>query len=69
MQRYPITAKKIVSIGYDEENRILEIEFKHHVIHHYFEVPLMEFVALMKSENIDEFYLHCISCEYFFEII
>jgi hypothetical protein len=50
MNRYPVTSTdNIVSVGYDEIKEVLEIEFKLEVIHHYFDVPLNEFVHLMKA--------------------
>lgn len=66
MNRYPIQSVNIVSVGYDEINEILEIEFKLHVIYQYLEVPLEEFVAFMKAENIEEFYDNFIKSKYHF---
>lgn len=68
MNRYPITAKNIVSIGYDEAHQILEIEFKLKIIHHYYEVPIDEFITLMKAEDVEGYYFHCILCEYPFDV-
>lgn len=67
MTQYLIQSSNITYIGYDEVNQVLEIEFKLNVIHQYFEVPLSEFIALMKSENTEEFYLNFIQCKYHFD--
>lgn len=67
MTQYSIQSHNITSISYNEVNQVLEIEFKLKVIHHYFEVPLSEFVAFMKTENKDEFYLNFIQCKYHFD--
>ena len=40
MNRYPINSANIVSVGYDEVNEVLEIEFKLKIIHQYYNVPL-----------------------------
>lgn len=68
MTKYPINAINILKVGYDEENQILEIEFKLNVIHHYFEVPLDEFVAFMKADDSEEFYFDFIQCSYHFDV-
>lgn len=68
MSKYPINATNLLAVGYDEVNQVLEIEFRLNVIHHYFEVPLDEFVAFMKADNIEEFYFDFIQCKYHFDV-
>jgi len=68
MNRYPVQSNTIVSVGYDEINQVLEIEFKLLVIHNYLEVPIDLFVDLMKANNIDHFYFNFIQSHYHFEI-
>jgi len=68
MSKYPINATNILAVGYDEVNQILEIEFRLNVIHHYFEVPLDEFVAFMKADDAEEFYFDFIQCKYHFDV-
>ncbi len=68
MSKYPINATNILAVGYDEVNQILEIEFRLNVIHHYFEVPLDEFVAFMKADDIEEFYFDFIQYKYHFDV-
>lgn len=67
MNRYPIHSTNIVSVGYDEVNEVLEIEFKLHILHQYYNVPLCEYVAFMKAENIEAFYLNYIQSRYHFD--
>ncbi|MFC3395170.1 KTSC domain-containing protein [Brenneria rubrifaciens] len=38
MQRQPVSSSRIRSIGYDPENRILEIEFQNKEIYQYVDV-------------------------------
>ncbi|AJJ09514.1 KTSC domain protein [Yersinia rohdei] len=39
MQRQPVTSSRILSIGYDPENRMLEIQFREQGIYQYLGVP------------------------------
>jgi hypothetical protein len=68
MTKYPINSINILNVGYDEENQILGIEFKRKVIHLYFEVPVDEFVAFMKADDVEEFYLNFIYCKYHYDV-
>jgi KTSC domain len=68
MNRYPVQETNIVSVGYDEENQILEIEFKLQAMHQYFDVPLDEFVALMKAAQIEKYYFEFIYSCYHFDV-
>lgn len=64
---YLVKAINILKVGFDYENQILEIEFRLNVMHHYFEVPLDEFVAFMKADDVDEFYFNFIQYNYHFD--
>jgi hypothetical protein len=68
MNRYTVNERNIISIGYDEINKILEIEFKLQAIHHYFDVSLNEFVALMKAPEIETHYFDCVYSQYHFNV-
>jgi KTSC domain len=68
MTKYPVNTNNILTVAFDEVNQILEIEFKLNVIHHYFDVPIDEFVAFMKADNSEEFFFNCIQCRYHFDI-
>jgi hypothetical protein len=68
MNRYQINERNIVSVGYDEVNKILEIEFKLQAIHKYFEVPLDEFVALMKAPKIETHYFEYVYFKYHYDV-
>ena len=46
MDRQSVRSSNISSIGYDENNRILEIEFRHGGIYQYLNVPLNHHNAL-----------------------
>ena len=59
MNRYAVNDRNIISVGYDEMNKTLEIEFKLQAIHQYFGVTLDEFVALMKASAIEITIVDC----------
>lgn len=68
MKRYQVNEHNIVSVGYDEIKRILEIEFKLQAIHQYFEVPLDEFIALMKAPKIETHYFEHVYFKYNYDV-
>lgn len=68
MNRYLVNDQNIVSIGYDELNKILEIEFKLQAVHLYYDVSIDEFVALMKAPKIETHYFKYIYCNYIFDV-
>lgn len=68
MNQYPVNDNNIISVGYDEVKEILKIEFKLQTIHHYFNVPLNEFVALMKAKDIEVHYFNNVYCKYNYDV-
>lgn len=58
MQREPLSSPNIVSVGYDEEELVLEIEFDHGEIHDYLSVPLEKYRSLMQAESPDSYFNH-----------
>lgn len=68
MKRYIVNDQNIISIGYDENNKILEIEFKLKAIHQYFNVSIDEFVALMKAPHIENHYFEHVYCQYYYDV-
>ena len=68
MNRYTVNDRNIISLGYDEMTKILEIEFKLQAIHKYFDVSLDEFVALMKAPEIETHYFDYVYSQYYFDV-
>lgn len=68
MNHYPVKSLNIISVGYDEINQMLKIEFKLQIIHNYLQVPIDQFVDLMTADDIDQFYLDFIQRNYHFEV-
>jgi KTSC domain len=68
MNRYLVNDANIISVGYDEMSKTLEIEFKLQAIHQYFDVSLDEFVALMKAPAMEAHYFNYVYCRYYFDV-
>ncbi len=51
MNRIPVTSSDLVSVGYDELARVLEIEFKENRIYQYSDVPPDIYKGLMRADS------------------
>jgi len=51
MERQSVKSSNLSSIGYDEENEILEVEFNHGGIYQYFDVPSDVYEELMNADS------------------
>ena len=51
MLRQRVSSSNIVSVGYDEEQRILEIVFVGGRVYHYLEVPPERVLSLLRAES------------------
>ena len=51
MNRTPVTSSNIVSIGYDSETMILEVEFKGRTIYQYYNIPEHMYAELMNAPS------------------
>lgn len=56
MNRVRVTSSTMTSVGYDPENRILEIEFRHSGIYQYFEVPPHVHSELMEASSHGKYF-------------
>jgi hypothetical protein len=66
MKRQQVESSNLASIGYDLENQILEVEFKHGGIYQYFEVPENIFEELMNADSHGVYFSANIRNEYEF---
>ncbi|RMH34563.1 MAG: KTSC domain-containing protein [Nitrospirae bacterium] len=57
MNRMPVSSSNIASIGYDERNLTLEIEFHDGSIYQYFDVPETVYQEFMGADSKGR-YLH-----------
>jgi KTSC domain len=51
MERTPVEDPTLVSIGYDADARVLEIEFPKHKVYQYYDVPPELHAWLMRSRD------------------
>jgi len=58
MNRESVSSSNLASVGYDEENQILEIEFNHGGVYQYFEVPVEVYEKLMNASSHGSYFYH-----------
>lgn len=51
MNRQSVESSNLASVGYDAENEILEVEFKHGGVYQYFDVPQNVYEELMNVSS------------------
>jgi len=51
MKRERVDSSNLASVGYDAENKILEIEFNHGGVYQYLDVPEGEYEGLMNASS------------------
>ncbi len=51
MKRIPVNSSMIASVGYDRQERVLEVEFNTGNVYEYYDVPYREYLNLMKDES------------------
>lgn len=56
MDRISVTSSNLVSIGYDADTRVLEVEFTSGAVFLYYEVPADEHEAFMCSDSKGKFF-------------
>jgi len=56
LQRVDVVSSNIKSIGYDENDRILEIVFKGDRIYQYIGVPLDVYTSLMNAQSHGKYF-------------
>ena len=69
MKRQSVESSNLASIGYDAENEILEVEFKHGGIYQYFNVPVNVYDELMNAESHGVYFSANIRNDYEFQKI
>lgn len=52
MRRDPVTSSNIAEVGYDPNNRILELQFKTGAVYQYFDVPQSVYEELMRASSV-----------------
>ena len=55
MQRTEVKSSQLVSVGYDAEKQIMEVEFKN-AVYQYFDVPPEAHAGLLKAESLGKYF-------------
>ena len=69
MKREPVESSNLASVGYDTDNKILEIEFNHGGVYQYFDVPQDVYDELMNADSHGKYFVHNIKDEYEYDRI
>ncbi|MDO9579555.1 MAG: KTSC domain-containing protein [Bacteroidales bacterium] len=69
MKRDPVESSNLASVGYDADNKILEIEFNHGGVYQYFDVPQDVYDELMDADSYGKYFVHNIKDEYEYDRI
>ncbi len=64
MKRQKVSSSNLASIGYDEDNQILEIEFNHGGVYQYFDVPEDVYEDLMNADSHGKYFVANIKDDY-----
>lgn len=67
MERQSVESSNLASVGYDAENEILEVEFKHGGVYQYFDVPIHVNEELMNADSHGVYFSANIRNDYEYE--
>jgi hypothetical protein len=56
MKRQYVTSSTIVSLGYNSDSHVLEIEFPTGTVYDYYDVPTREYINLLKAESKGKYF-------------
>lgn len=56
MERIPVQSSNLVSVGYDTDAEILEVEFKSGAVYQYFNVPQVLHEQMMSAGSVGTFF-------------
>jgi hypothetical protein len=62
-----VMSSQIESVGYDEDDEILYIEFKKGTVYKYLDVPKSLYNQLIKNDSIGSFFTHNIKFSFEYE--
>ena len=69
MNRTSVRSSDLASVGYDEAQLILEIEFRSGSIYQYFDVPAVVYQRLMTAESLGTYFHAVIRDHYAYRIV
>lgn len=69
MKRVAVDSSNLASVGYDSNNKLLEVEFNSGSIYEYFNVPEQEHLNLMSAQSHGKYFIANIRNDYRFSRI
>jgi hypothetical protein len=69
MERQPVQSSNLLSVGYDKNTNILEIEFRSGSIYQYFNVPESMYVELLNAASKGTYFHNHIRGHYMYKRI
>ncbi len=64
MQRQHVDSSNLLSVGYDADNQILEIEFKSGSVYQYYNVPPAIYTGLLSASSKGQYHSQWIKDSY-----
>lgn len=55
MNRQPVSSSNVAEVGYDENQRIMEVLFRSGTLYQYFDVPPQIYAELMQSSSVGSY--------------
>ena len=56
LERQPVKSRILRSVGYDDNTKILEIEFQNGLVYQFLNVPLKVYTDLIRSSEIGKYF-------------
>lgn len=67
MERVPVSSCHLLSVGYDKQSKLLEVEFFSTSVYQYFDVPNETFEALLQADSKGRYFEANIKRNYRFQ--
>jgi len=67
MKRTPVTSSNIASIGYNEQQSLLEIEFNNGGVYQYYDVPISVYQEQLNASSHGKYFAEKIRNNYQYE--
>ena len=55
MERQPVESSSVISVGYDEAEQVLEVEFAGGGVYQYFDVAPWQYEQLLRADSIGRY--------------
>jgi len=69
MELHQVESSVIAAVGYDDEQRVLEVRFHTGRIYHYFDVPRSSFEKLLAASSVGQYFNRVIRIRFRSELV